>query len=127
VVVAIFGARWLILRYGRQGGVGGTHAAPMQVLARAGIDHRQQLLLVRLGERLLLVGSASGSLSTLSEITDAEEVDRLTRQARKRGGFGALLRKKESEMNDASERQSPDVERLKRRLNGATRDHERET
>ena len=49
----------------------------VQVLGRKSLDYRNTIHLVRLGSKLLVLGSSQEGLSTLSEITDAVEVDYL--------------------------------------------------
>ena len=53
----------------------------LDVLARATVSPRHQLLLVRLGHRLVLVGQSPASLTALSEVTDAGEVAALIEAA----------------------------------------------
>ena len=50
----------------------------VQVLGRTSISPRQQMYVVRFGKKLLLVSQQPGQTQTLSEISDDEEVDRLT-------------------------------------------------
>lgn len=72
VVVLIFTARIMLKRFGP---VSGRQRRDMlDVLARATVSPRHQLLLVRVGRRVVLVGQAPASLTTLSEVTDADEV-----------------------------------------------------
>jgi len=57
-------------------------AAPLpnevvQVLGRTIVGHRQQLQLLRLGNRLLLISVTAGGAETLAEITDPDEVTHL--------------------------------------------------
>lgn len=57
---------------------GATAALPanvMQVLGRKSLDYRHTIHLVRIGSRLLILGSSQDGLRTLSEITDRVEVD----------------------------------------------------
>jgi flagellar biogenesis protein FliO len=49
----------------------------VEVLGRAPLAGRQQMHLVRCGNKLLLVSVTSGGAETLTEITEPEEVDRL--------------------------------------------------
>lgn len=49
----------------------------VQVLGRKALDYRNTVHLVRLGSKLLVLGSSQEGLSTLSEITDPVEVDYL--------------------------------------------------
>ena len=50
-----------------------------EVLGRAPLSGRQQVQLLRCGNRLLLVSVTPGGAETLTEITDPAEVDRLCR------------------------------------------------
>lgn len=50
----------------------------VEVLGRAPLNSKQQMQLVRLGNRLLLLAMSTDSAETLAEITDPAEVDRLT-------------------------------------------------
>ena len=80
VAVMIFALRFLLKRFG-----GGWHgrrgSAPMSVLARTSVSARQQLLLVRLGRRLILVGSGPEGMAPLAEVSDPDEVAELVRLA----------------------------------------------
>lgn len=91
VAVLIFAARWLLRRWGAAGPAG--LAGPMEVLARASVAPRQQLLLVRLGKRLVLIGAGGGAMSTLAEVTDPAEVNELMQAVKsaKDGTFAGLL------------------------------------
>ncbi len=79
VVVLIFVARIMLKRFGP---VSGPRKREMlDVLARATVSPRHQLLLVRVGRRVVLVGQGPSSLATLSEVTDADEVAALIEAA----------------------------------------------
>ena len=79
VVVLIFAARIMLKRFGP---VSGQQRRDMlDVLARATVSPRHQLLLVRVGRRVVLVGQSPASLSTLSEVTDPDEVASLIEAA----------------------------------------------
>jgi flagellar biogenesis protein FliO len=100
----IFAARWLLRRGGASGPAG--QAGPMEVLARASVAPRQQLLLVRLGKRLVLIGAGGGTMSTLAEVSDQAEVDELMRsvKAAKGASFAGLLtRQKKGFLAEATE------------------------
>ncbi len=49
----------------------------LEVLGRAPLAGRQQVHLIRLGRKLVLVSVTAAGIETLSEVTDPEEVDRL--------------------------------------------------
>lgn len=58
---------------------------PLRILSRVHLGSRQQVFLVRVGERVLVIGGGQ-NLTTLSEIRDPGEVARLT--AETSGGAG---------------------------------------
>jgi flagellar biogenesis protein FliO len=77
----------LILRYvlGRWGkAMPAGSAGPVEVVSRTPLPPRGQLLLVRLGRRLVLVGAWNGGATALSEVTDPREVAELLAAAGKR-------------------------------------------
>lgn len=75
VVGLIFATRLLLRRLGPGRSAG--RSAALEVVAAVRVSARQRLLLVRLGERLVLVGSGAEPMIRLAEITDADEVSRL--------------------------------------------------
>lgn len=81
VVVAIFLTRWLVRRLG---GTPGTSAGCAEVLDRTMLSPRHHLHVVRLGRRVVLVGTGPQGLTTLSEITDSEDVAELVAQSASR-------------------------------------------
>jgi flagellar biogenesis protein FliO len=59
---------------------GGSAVLPgevVEVLGRAALAGRTQVHLVRLGNKLLLLSMSTAGVETLTEITDADEVNRL--------------------------------------------------
>jgi flagellar biogenesis protein FliO len=88
VVAAIFVVRIVLRRLAGTGGMH-RHGQPIEVLARATIGARQQVALVRLGRRLVLVGSGPSGMSPLAEVSDPQEVADLLEQVRV-GGVGGL-------------------------------------
>jgi flagellar biogenesis protein FliO len=62
---------------------GGLSTDVFDVLGKRHIDSKQSVLLLRLGSRLLLVGSSSQGLVTLAEVDDPVEVDFLSGLARR--------------------------------------------
>lgn len=57
---------------------GGIPTEALELLGRRAIDQKQVLHLVRLGSRILVLGSSPGGIRTLAEIDDPIEVDLLT-------------------------------------------------
>jgi len=94
VVALIFVVRLVLKRLGRRPDVAARGEA-MEVVARAPLGSRQQLALVRLGRRLVLVGTGPGGMSCLAEVTDADEVAELLTEARSKhgGGFAGVFAK----------------------------------
>ena len=87
VVLGIFFLIVWLLRRASPGGLGILPAEAFEVLGRAPLANRQQVHLLRCGNKLLLVAvaGAGAGAKTLTEITDPAEVDRLAglcRQAR---------------------------------------------
>lgn len=81
VLALIFVLRWVLRRSISPGSLPGATNA-VQVLTRSPLSPRQQLLLVRVGRRLLVVSDCNGQLNPLSEITDPDEVAALVGQLR---------------------------------------------
>jgi flagellar biogenesis protein FliO len=77
-VVALFlGLAWVM----RRGMPGAQTLLPSEVvesLGRAPLAARQQMQLIRCGNKLLLVCVSSAGAETLTEITDPQEVERLS-------------------------------------------------
>ena len=79
VVVLILVARIMLKRFSPVSGP--RRREVLDVLARATVSPRHQLLLVRVGRRVVLVGQGPSSLATLSEVTDSEEAAALIEAA----------------------------------------------
>jgi len=52
----------------------------MKILSRLVISPKQQLLMIQIGRRIVVVGDAGGQMSPLSEITDSDEAAALVAQ-----------------------------------------------
>ena len=78
VLVAIFLLRWLARQFVR---VGLPESKPIKVLSRSVLSPKQQLLLLQVGKRLVVVGDSGGTMSPLCEINDPDEVAMLIGQA----------------------------------------------
>jgi flagellar biogenesis protein FliO len=85
VTLAIFAIARLWKIHGPKLPVGVPREAA-EVLGRCRIEAKQSLYLVRLGSRVLVLGSANGELTMLTEITDATEVDLISAQCQSGGG-----------------------------------------
>ena len=99
---------------------GATRA--VQLLSRSVLSPKQQLMLVRVGRRLIVVGDSGGQMSALSEISDPDEVAELLGQIKDEKlsaaapSFGGLLGRVRRRMDEtaaeagreAGERPEPD-------------------
>lgn len=119
VLVLILLLRWVGRRFFGMADRGRSTRA-VQVLSRSPISPRQQLVLLRVGRRLLVVADGGGQMNTLSEITDADEVAALLGQlqddhaGRMTTTFGSLFGKMrapfepEAAAGNAASDQEPD-------------------
>lgn len=64
---------------------GGIPHDAMEMLGKRDIDRGQRIYLVRLGSRILVIGSSQGGLQTLTEVTDSVEIDYLAGLCRSTG------------------------------------------
>ena len=75
----------------------------MSVLSRLPIGPKQQLVLVKVGRRAVLIGHAGAQMNPLCEITDADELAHLIGQSETEksaaplGNFASLFKKRERE------------------------------
>lgn len=95
VVLGIFFLIAWVLRRASPNGFATLPAEAFEVLGRAALANRQQVHLLRCGNKLLLVSVTATGMETLTEITDPAEVDRLAnlcRQTRSKGAATALRR-----------------------------------
>jgi flagellar biogenesis protein FliO len=91
VIALIYACRYVLRRLGKGTSLGVADSGVIEVLSRTGIGARQQLLLVRLGRRLVLVGCWPSGMAGLSEITDLAEINALTSSV-EAGGAGGSAR-----------------------------------
>jgi len=96
-LAALAGVAGLIIAVrllGRRRGAMGRAArgGAMEVIARTPVGPKQQLLLVRLGRRVVLVGAGPNGFAALGEVCDAQEVNELI-QAAQGASFGESVKK----------------------------------
>ncbi|HMO14203.1 MAG TPA: flagellar biosynthetic protein FliO [Pirellulaceae bacterium] len=101
IVVAVFMVIAMIFGK-RKTGVGADRElvdaktnAPLEILYRSALSNNQQMQLVRLGNRLLLVASSENRADTLAEITDPAEVAEIETMV-KQGDFSFLGRRQQA-------------------------------
>lgn len=72
----------------------------IRILSRTAVGPRQSLMMVRVGQKLLLVGVSADRIERVCEIEDADEVAALTAQSaggRQKGDFSAWLDRESAE------------------------------
>jgi flagellar biosynthetic protein FliO len=74
VLGLIFGLRFALRKLAPAASVGSGQSRLVEVLSRTPVGPKQQVLLLRVADRLLLVGAGSDGMSTLAEITDPEQM-----------------------------------------------------
>ena len=81
VIALIFLLRWCgRLFFPAAAGRGSSRV--VEVLSRSPLAPKQQVMLIRVGERLVLVGDSGGQMTALCEISQPDEVARLVGQLR---------------------------------------------
>ena len=93
-----------------------TRAAPsqaIQLLGHRSIGQKQAIHLIRIGQKILVVGMSGDRMETLSEIDDPHEIELLTglcragETASSTTSFGELFRRRQSQSTNRSEEASP--------------------
>jgi flagellar biosynthetic protein FliO len=96
VILFMASRRFLPRRMFAQQGDGGA----IQVLARTAISPKQRIVLLQVGRRILVVADGGQSLTTLAEITDADEAASLIGQLQSEKSAGSFT----SALNGAMDR-----------------------
>ena len=118
VLTAIFALRWAGRRFLGMPTTGASSGA-IQVLCRSILSPKQQLMLVQVGRRIVLVADCGAQMNALCEISDPEEVASLTGQIQQRksdsisSSFLSFLGRATTpyESHDATESQDQDSAR----------------
>jgi flagellar biogenesis protein FliO len=87
ILAVVLGVMGLVLKGLRRAGLGksfGGSTATIQILSRGYLSNKHQMVLVRFGQRILLLGLAPQSLGVLSEVSDPGEAAEIL--ARLEGG-----------------------------------------
>lgn len=127
VVSLIFALKWGARRF-MPGSAFSSHSRAIQVISRTVISPKQQLMLVKVGRRLVLVSnSGNAGISPICEIRDEQEVSELLGQVSAEKGdsvtkaFGSLFRREEEKFDPADE---PPTERIPKELNDSPNEEE---
>lgn len=111
VVALIYLSRWILKRfYG--GSVSPAGNRVVQVLSRTALAPRQQVLLLQVGRRVIVVGESNGTMATLAQIEDPDEIAQLVgrlhdEQSTRTGAFGGLFGRAQARMADDAGRDVP--------------------
>jgi flagellar biogenesis protein FliO len=84
IVLGLFFVLAWLMRRGMPGAIAMLPREAVEVLGRAPLAGRQQVHLIRLGNKLVLISATPGGAEALSEVTDADEVQRLLAICRQR-------------------------------------------
>ena len=116
LVLAVFSVFVWFTRRSAPRGLGPLPIEVVESLGRAPLAGRQQIQLVRVGRKLILLAVTPGEARTLTEITDPVEVDRLAGlcQQNRPGSITATFRQvlAQSATDPASRGPRPDDQRL---------------
>lgn len=111
VIVVIFLLRWIAQQYFGAPSAKKTSQA-VQVLSRSMISPKQQIVLLQVGRRVLIVGDAGGQMNSLAEITDQDEIAALVTQLRHdkqdpvTRAFSGIFRRAQTDF-DTEDREQP--------------------
>ncbi len=105
VLGLILALRWALLKMSGRGNAmaaGSAAGVGVELLARTSIAPRQAVLLLRVGQRILIVGESQAGLQPLGQMDDPEEIGQVlaavtaTRNQRFGGAFGNWLERASS-------------------------------
>ena len=111
VIGLIFVFRWGA-RFFFPSVAGRTSSRVVQVLARAALTPKQQVILLRVGRRIIVVGDSGVQMTTLCEIAEPDEVASLVGQLNENrtgsgSGFGSLFGRSRGRFDAAEEPEAP--------------------
>ena len=85
---------WVVLRWSAKRGFGmGPSGGRLRVLERVPLDQRRALYLVRVGDRVLLVGAGEGASPTVLAELDPSELPPAPERPPGNASFAAILRR----------------------------------
>lgn len=106
IVIGLFLLVVWVTRRGKPGQARALPSEVVEVLGRAPMTGKQEMQLLRVGSKLVLVCHTADGLQTITEITDAEEVERLSGlcQQSSEGSVTATFRQVFSNLDDQPSR-----------------------
>lgn len=131
VIGLIYASRWILKRfYG--GAVSPAGNRVVQVLSRTVLAPKQQVMLLQVGKRVIVVGESNGAMATLAQIDDPDEIAQLVgrlqeEHSTRAGAFGSLFGRAQTRMAEdesapplgvATDTSTPTVEETKSELSG---------
>ncbi|MBX3356145.1 MAG: flagellar biosynthetic protein FliO [Phycisphaeraceae bacterium] len=115
VLLGVLGALIMLLRvWTNSSRAGGPRpAGVVEVVARFPLSRGQQVILMRVGRRVIVAHQADRTLRTLSEVTDADEVAEILSRAREQGGdlFSRILDRKSRSLDPFADAEMVDLTR----------------
>lgn len=101
VIALIFVVRWIAQKWlpSARGGSTGS----VRLISRTNIGARQQILLVMVGRRLLILADSGGSVSRLGEIENEDEIAQLIgsmESSKESGRFNSLFKREQDQFED---------------------------
>ena len=113
VIALILILRWVGQRALANGAVRGGKSAAVRVLSRTILAPKQQVLLLHVGKRIVVVGDSGGRMSPLCEIAEPDEVAALVGASQSVGCesakavFGSVFRRAKEPFSDQDEPTDP--------------------
>jgi flagellar biogenesis protein FliO len=108
VIVVIFLLRWIAQQFFGLPSARKSSRA-VQVLGRSIISPKQQVLLLQVGKRVIVVGDCGGQMNALAQITDPDEIAELSgkvqedKAASTTKSFGNIFGKAQTKFDEAEE------------------------
>lgn len=112
VIVVIFLLRWIAQQFFGMPSARKSSRA-VQVLGRSMISPKQQVLLLQVGKRVIVVGDSGGQMSPLAQITDPDEIAELAgkvqedKTASSSKSFGSLFGKAQTKFDEPVAAEKP--------------------
>ncbi len=119
VLLVIWGLSLVLKRFVQVKGLAGS-SENLKVLYTLSLTPTRTLYLVRLADRVLLIGAGEGGLRTLAEISDPEEVSLILRDIEFKGNFdlNPFRSRLNSMMGEESVESDEDLDTRQRKLKG---------
>lgn len=108
VIVVIFLLRWIAQQFFGMPSIRKSSRA-VQVLGRSMVSPKQQVLLLQVGRRVIVVGDCGGQMSALAQITDPDEIAELAGKIQEDNAasstrtFGSLFGKAQATFEEPEE------------------------